>query len=618
MTKLRFEFMFDDVDPKLLRKGKDLKKKNKYGLKQVEGHIKWIQQNWSQSTAITVLCHDKEEGTTYAFDNISIVPFSSGGKEVALFSEIESQILQAPDNVISDPNSLIMDIESQYQNELEEEEIPKKEKSKKGFKLPSIQVPFQKKKELSKTGSSDQYNTEYVSEITQDNQYETETEEPSEEPEVIDGESEGNTEEINTNEEESFDFEDEPEYKETTSSLEESSLYPTAQSIDNSSNNVYQENQYQVATQPIMNVRPLKKHETVNLLTLQEYCDVGEEIKLSIDQLTEKLKQENLFKFVGIPSAGLTNTRIDEYRSNYALLKLSEAKFENLRELYSREVNGLVAEALEKLKTAIVLVWNTPYDLKVKNDKKDILDEMENKASKQIKEFMSQQEELLKDKQAKFEADQEIELQQFIAQQKATKNAFIAQEKERSQNLIDSKAEAINVRLEKEREEFLDEEMYKLKNDMNLNLFDGKRKTIQELAVGVGKANEDVWNQALKEIEEIQNEIREKTPLWASEIKEFNILEEQEHQRSKAIEDLNLRKESLEIKRLETEINLKRQEELEHENKMLAIKLETALSKNELYEVEQKQHLKANELYDVKPSPLSILTGNRHVAGSRK
>ena len=39
---------------------------------------------------------------------------------------------------------------------------------------------------------------------------------------------------------------------------------------------------------------------------------------------------------------------------------------------------------------------------------------------------------------------------------------------------------------------------------------------------------------------------------------------------------------------------------------------------NELYEVEQKQHLKANELYDVKPSPLSILTGNRHVAGSRK
>lgn len=618
MTKLRFEFMFDDIEPKLLRKGKDLKKKNRYGLKQAEGLVKWIQQNWSQSTVITVLCHDKEGETTYAFDNISIVPFALGGKEVALFSEIETQILQAPDNVIADPNSLIMDIESQYQDELEEEEIPNKQISKKGFKLPSLQVPFKKKKELSKTGSSDQYHTEYVLESTQDIQYKEEPEVVSEEPETDSQAEEVIQEEVSGNEEESFEFEDEEtDYNETTSSQEQDTLNPVAQNTVNSANNLYQENQYQVLNPQVMNVRPLKKHETVNLLTLQEYCDVGEEIKLSITQLTEKLKQENLFKFVGIPSAGLTNTRIDEYRSNHALLRLSEAKFENLRELYSREVNGLVAEALEKLKTAIVLVWNTPYDLKVKIDKKDILDEMENKASKQIKEFMSQQEELLKDKQAKFEADQEIELQQFIAQQKATKNAFIAQEKERSQNLIDSKAEAINVRLEKEREEFLDEEMYKLKNDMNLNLFDGKRKTIQELAVGVGKANEEVWNKALKEIEEIQNEISEKTPLWASEIKEFNILEEQEHQRMKANEDLKLRKESLEIQRLETEINLKRQEELEHENKMLAIKLETALSKNELYEVEQKQLFQTNEFHDTKQSPLSILS-NRHVAGSRK
>ncbi|EJY10019.1 hypothetical protein HMPREF1361_00866, partial [Enterococcus faecium ERV1] len=66
-----------------------------------------------------------------------------------------------------------------------------------------------------------------------------------------------------------------------------------------------------------------------------------------------------------------------------------------------------------------------------------------------------------------------------------------------------------------------------------------------------------------------------------------NRLEEQEHERMKQTKELQLKEESIEIKRLEAEMNLKRMEELDHENKMLKIKLETALSKNELLAMEQ-------------------------------
>lgn len=57
-------------------------------------------------------------------------------------------------------------------------------------------------------------------------------------------------------------------------------------------------------------------------------------------------------------------------------------------------------------------------------------------------------------------------------------------------------------------------------------------------------------------------------------------------------QELKLKEESLAIKRLEAETNLKRLEELDHENKMLKIKLETANSKNELYEYEKETQQK--------------------------
>ncbi|MEQ3474898.1 hypothetical protein ABM134_10755, partial [Enterococcus cecorum] len=84
---------------------------------------------------------------------------------------------------------------------------------------------------------------------------------------------------------------------------------------------------------------------------MQEYCDLGEEIESSIARTTDKLKPENLFKFIGIPSD--KSNRLDEYRVNFAMQKLAEVKFENLREHYARQVNSFKGEALDRLRSAI-------------------------------------------------------------------------------------------------------------------------------------------------------------------------------------------------------------------------------------------------------------------------
>lgn len=95
--------------------------------------------------------------------------------------------------------------------------------------------------------------------------------------------------------------------------------------------------------------------------------------------MVEKLKPESLFKFIGIPSTGLTNTRIDEYRSNHAMLRLAEVKFENLREHYSRQIISFKAEALDRLRTAVDIAWKKPYDLDVKKNKAEELSKWKQK-----------------------------------------------------------------------------------------------------------------------------------------------------------------------------------------------------------------------------------------------
>ena len=534
--KQRFEYYLMDLDSKIAKKLK-IKKKNKYTLKQAESVIAQIQNSCETETTATVRCVDVEDGATYDFDGITITPASEGGKPVALFSEIEDQILQVDESILSDPNKLILDINAQYKSEPDvSTQALKRSKPKKGlFSL------FSKNKQ-----------------------------QDTAEDEVMEEESD-------------FEFEEEVEEPTTSSQTLDKPIQQYQLESTTSSQNDF--NSVSLYPQPV--IQQVKKHETVILPKLQEYCDLGKEIEISIENTTNKLKPENLFKFIGIPAD--KSTRLNEYKVNYAMQKLSEVKFENLREHYFNQVSSLKAEALDSLKTAVNVAWTKSYDLEVEKYKKEQLLTMETTAKEEIQEFVDRQTKQVEDRIAKFESEQQIALQNFKAKQEAEKNVFVADEQERSQNLIDSKTEAVNKELEKQKETFFDEEMYKLKIKTNQQLFDGKRKTQQEFAINLSSANEDIWNKALEFITQIQEEIETKTPVWASEIKETNILEQQAYQMEKEQKEMKLKEESLAIKRLEAETNLKRMEELEHENKMLQIKLETAESKNELYQLEQSR-----------------------------
>lgn len=608
--KQRFEYSFEDIDPKLLKllkKEMGVKKKHKYTLKQAESIISWIQQNWLDETEITVRCLDTDEGASYDFDSISLIPFSMGGNPVELFSVIEDQILQVDDSVLSDPHKLILDINNQYKLEPDVAPINQEKVVKKGFKLP-FQLPFGNKKIAQtpqKNEVSDKYYEDYEAEFesSEEDVAQEDKDVASSEPkeaENFDVEefSEESTNKSETTEE--FDFEEEAEQS-TSSQFENVPIQNNIKTEYNSNNLT----NYPVAEQAYA-MRSIKKHETVQLMTLQEYCDLGEEIESSIARTTDKLKPENLFKFIGIPSD--KSNRLDERRVNFAMQKLAEVKFENLREHYARQVNSFKGEALDRLRSAIDVAWKKPYDLEVKEAKAEDFEEMEASAQEKIQEFVKRQEELASDKIKKFEAEQEIALQNFVAKQEAEKSVFVADEQERTQNLIESKVENINADLEKRMDEFLDEEMYKLKVETNQKLFDGKRKVKQELAVELTKANEDVWEHALKFITEIQNEINERTPHWATEIKETNLIEQQTYQMQKEQQEMKLKEETLAIKRLEAETNLKRLEELDHENKMLKIKLETALSKNELYEFEREHQ--PQSVVSGNPQKISSIFGN--------
>ena len=219
--KQRFEYSFEDVDPKLLKllkKEIGLKKKNKYTLKQAESIISWIQHNWLDETELTVSCLDTDEGSTYDFDSISIVPFSMGGNPVELFSVIEDQIFQVEDNVLSDPHKLILDINNQYKVEPDVAPVSQEKAVKKGFKLP-FKLPFGNKKIAQtpqKNEVSDKYYEEYEAEfesseedVVQEDKYVDSSEVKDTENFDIEEEAEESTNESETTEE--FDIEEEAE-----------------------------------------------------------------------------------------------------------------------------------------------------------------------------------------------------------------------------------------------------------------------------------------------------------------------------------------------------------------------------------------------------------------------
>lgn len=598
--KARFLYSFDEIDKKLLRKSKGLKKKEKYTLKQAEALVLWVQQNWQYDTAITLVCEDSEERAVYAFDGIMVSPLAGGAKPVNLLQEIEHQILN--EDGIEDANRLLGAINEQYREEpsVQQAQAPAKKKAL-GLKIAIPKLPFKSKKQRMDNELESDYEENYeleaepeeyntAEEAEEINDFEPEDDYANEEPEVA--QTDGDNEE-------QFEFDDEPENEVTTSSQDNFGVQSYQPQVPMQQATAVT---LEMIEQIVQSAKPTKKHETVIFPTLAEYSELGEEIEEAINQMVQKLEVDSLYRFIGIPALGASNTRLDEYRIEYAKNKLSEAKFENLRQHYTTQVNATTAEAMETLRNAVDRAWKKPYDLEVKEQRAEEIEAIQAEAEDRINEFVERQQEILDEKIKKMELEQQQALHNFIAQQEAEKNTFVATEEERIQTLIDTKSETINSQTKEALDQFMDEEIYKMKAEVIRNLFDGKRKVKQETASVVADANEDTWKVTMEFIQEIQKEINELTPTWAKQAKELNILEQQSHQRDKEVKELQLREEELNLRKMEANRDIKKQEELEQENKLLKIKLETAMAKNDLLEyAEEHQKQAVGQARTMKP-----------------
>ncbi|KRU39993.1 phage tail tape measure protein [Clostridium sporogenes] len=574
----RFQFSFDDVERKLLKKYKDLKPKNKYTLKEIEALIKEIQSNWDDETTVTVICDDTEEVITYAFDNISIVPFNMGGKKTLLMPEIEKQTLNTEE--IKDPNKLIFDINRQYQSEnnIEKDNVSeKKKKRKKAFSLPNISLPFSKRKNNKNV-------EDYHEDIKVEEDFEEDTSYEEEEYEMEDNESPKYfpTQEIdiiteeNIEAEEDIDFEDEEPVEKIYTNDENlkdplmgsSKSAQSFKTVDNLAE------QYQI---PIS-----KKHETVQFESYEKYMELGKEIDTLINEQIDKLRSENLIKFVGIPSKGITNTKIEEYRINFVKQCLDEAKFERLREHYRIKTNQIREDVIDRLDEAFEKAMLKNYEEEAYEEKGEELAAIEEEIESKIITFEEEQSKVLDEKANNLKAKQEMELQAFVNKQQAELDLLIANEQERIRNLVENRKELLSVEKKNKYEEILDNAMYTIKSCYSRELLEGKRKMKQLAASEIQAINLEIWNKAQEYISEIQDDISNNMQKWVQEIKEFNLLEEQEHQRKLEQEEILLKKEQNEIAKLQAKANLEHLQKLEQNTKMLEIKIAEERSKNEV------------------------------------
>ncbi|MBY6889367.1 hypothetical protein HYH68_16365 [Clostridium botulinum] len=574
----RFQFSFDDVERKLLKKCKDLKPKNKYTLKEIEALIKEIQSSWDDETTVTIICDDTEEVITYAFDNICIVPFNMGGKKTLLMPEIERQTLNTEE--IKDPSKLIFDINRQYQSEsnIEKDNVSeKKKKRKKAFSLPNISLPFSKRKN-NKSVEDHHEDIKVEDDFEEDDSYEEEYEmEDNESPKDFPTQEIDIITEENIEDEEDIDFEDEDPVEKVCINDEvlKDSLFSSksAQSF-RTVDNLAEQCQTPISTQ--------KKHETVQFESYERYMELGKEIDNLINEQIDKLKSENLIKFVGISSKGITNTKIEEYRINFVKQCLDEAKFERLREQYRIKTNQIKESVIDRLDEAFEKAMLKNYEEEAYEEKGEELTAIEEEIESKIVTFEEEQFKLLDEKANNLKAKQEMELQAFRNQQQAELDLLIANEQERLRNLVENRKELLSVEKNNKYEEILDNAMYTIKSCYSRELLEGKRKMKQLVTSEIQAVNLEIWNKAQEYISEIQDDISNNMQKWVHEIKEFNLLEEQEHQRKLEQEEILLKKERNEIAKLQAKADLERLQQLEQNTKMLEIKIAEERSKNEV------------------------------------
>lgn len=591
--KLRFVYSFGDIDKKSLKKEKGLNKKYKYSLKEAEAVVTRVQQKIDKPISITLNCTDTEEGSLYGFDNIVIKPLSNGSEATSLLSEIENQILEAGASVINNPDGLISSISLQYDQEdspVVENTKPKETKKKGLISLPILKKK-NKKASVPEVIEEDEDEIPYYEdspEIVEED--EADESHDSEDSEVV--EEEERDQEEQDQEDYGFhdDDDDDEEDNESNSTNNEVAVTNTM-TMPINTNAVAQaatQQSYLPGFAAQTNIVQMKKYESVSLPKFEEYIQIGEEVDSIVKTMEEKLDPESLFKYTHFSPVSISNTKLDQYRQSYIRKCLNEPKFELLREHYWTTVRAITGDGSDRLKDAYDRAAYAEYENIAKANVNQTILEIENEAEETYREFVEKQETIVSEKELKKRQENEAAIKAFIAEKEAELAMFISNERERASNLMEDRKEAIYSEMKLKKTELIEEEWYNVKADYNRNLIDGKRLVIRKIIEEIQSANENVWQNAQKYIDVICTKVDDKMPEFAADIEKFNSLEKQQHDISVDMKKIQIEETKAHAEQLKAEQDLEKQRELEHENKMLKMRLETEKQKFEILEERQK------------------------------
>lgn len=582
---MRFEYHFEDADKHLMKKFKALKKKNIYGLKDAEQILHEIQQSYPQKTTLSLICNDREEGQALVFD-LSIDPSE---EPIDIMDELEEQIL-GTEGVVSDPSKLLMDISNEYrQDEVTMDNSDSK--PKKGGFLSSL-FGKRKSKAPDTNDESDQMKEEYDENAfdesddydeDENDDYDDYGDYSNDSQDVTkDDYDDGGYEETDENENDEMpDFGDDDisdQLAEEQAEVEQQAAIP----------------QYEM---PQPKPEP-KKNETVQLIPMQEYVSLDDDVLGKIQHMTQRLTTESLMQLIGVTSdSNAVTSRIEKKRNEYAQVQLSDIFFEDLRNQNTSLTNSLKISAESSLRELADKAWTTPYDEQVKTEKKADIDALKEQQNQRIQEVRNELDTVLEDKLKQFDLKQQAELDEFTSRQRVARSDFESREREKTDTLAESKIAVINDEAKEGYDKFLDNEMYNAKVEANRLLVSNKLSVKKQTLEKLDQLSAAMWKDIMARIKEIRKDIAEQTPAWSQEIKEISELESKEKASDRAERELRLKEGQLEVERTKANTNYNRLQELEQKTKVLEVQLETERQKNQLYDMQNRQMAQQQSYY---------------------
>lgn len=582
---MRFEYHFEDADKHLMKKFKALKKKNIYGLKDAEQILHEIQQSYPQKTTLSLVCNDREEGQMLAFD-LSIDP---SGEPINIMDELEEQIL-GTEGAVSDPSKLIMDISNEYrQDEVTMDNSDSKQK--KGGFLSSL-FGKRKSKAPDTNDESDQMKEEY-----DENAFDESDDYDEDENDDYDDYSDYSNDSQDVTEE---DYDDD-DYEETDENESDEMLDFSDDDISDQLAEEQPETEEQPAIPQYEMPQPKpepKKNETVQLIPMQEYVSLDDDVLGKIQHMTQRLTTESLMQLIGLTSdSNAVTSRIEKKRNEYAQVQLSDIFFEDLRNQNTSLTNSLKISAESSLRELADKAWTTPYDEQVKTEKKTDIDALKEQQNQRIQEVRDELDTVLEDKLKQFDLKQQAELDEFTSRQRVARSDFESREREKTDTLAESKIAVINDEAKEEYDKFLDNEMYNAKVEANRLLVSNKLSVKKQTLEKLDQLSAAMWKDIMARIKEIRKDIAEQTPAWSQEIKEISELESKEKASDRAERELRLKEGQLEVERTKANTNYNRLQELEQKAKVLEIQLETERQKNQLYDMQNRQMAQQQSYY---------------------